>query len=184
MLRALSHPVRLALLDALRDGPLTATQAGAVIGESATTCSFHLRQLAHYGFVEEAGGGTGRARPWRLLVTGWSAPPRPDDPEFSRAARALDHVLLTRHVDRMRTFIDTVQSYPTRWQRAASAGASALRLTAAELTELNRAHQALIAEFRARTEHRGADPQARPRGTRSVEVFFAAYPVDPPGAGR
>src|SRR5919108_2121595 len=65
-LRALAHPIRLALLGALRrEGPLTATQAGALVGESAASCSFHLRQLAKYGLVEEAGGGRGRERPWR-----------------------------------------------------------------------------------------------------------------------
>src|ERR1700685_2468150 len=57
-MRALTHPVRLALLEALAlEGPLTATQAGELIGESPTTCSFHFRQLAKYGFVEEAGIG-------------------------------------------------------------------------------------------------------------------------------
>jgi DNA-binding transcriptional ArsR family regulator len=42
-LRALSHPVRLALLEALATGPLTATEAGELIDETPTTCSFHLR---------------------------------------------------------------------------------------------------------------------------------------------
>ena len=59
-LRALTHPVRLALLEALAlEGPLTATAAGELIGESPTTCSFHFRQLAKYGFVEEAASGPG-----------------------------------------------------------------------------------------------------------------------------
>ena len=54
-MRALTHPVRLALLDAGNSqGPLTATQAGELIGEPPNTCSFHFRQLARYGFVEEA----------------------------------------------------------------------------------------------------------------------------------
>lgn len=53
----MAHPVRVALLEALSlQGPMTATEAGERIGESPTTCSFHLRQLAKYGFVEEAGG--------------------------------------------------------------------------------------------------------------------------------
>ena len=55
-MRAVAHPVRIALLEVLgTDGPLTATQAGEHIGESPTTCSFHLRQLAKYGFIEEVG---------------------------------------------------------------------------------------------------------------------------------
>jgi len=60
-LRALAHPVRIALLEELIvSGPLTATEVGERIGESPTTCSFHLRQLARYGFVEEAGAAPGR----------------------------------------------------------------------------------------------------------------------------
>ncbi len=72
-MRALAHPVRIALLEELvLGGALTATEIGERIGESPTTCSFHLRQLAKYGFVEEAGGGKGRARPWRLTSIGIS----------------------------------------------------------------------------------------------------------------
>ncbi|HYZ52738.1 MAG TPA: helix-turn-helix domain-containing protein [Streptosporangiaceae bacterium] len=60
-LRALAHPIRVSLVGLLRrEGPLTATQAGAMLGESPASCSFHLRQLAKYGLVEEAGGGRGR----------------------------------------------------------------------------------------------------------------------------
>ncbi len=52
-----------------RERPLTATPAGERIGASATTCSSHLRQLARYGLVEEAGGGRGRKRPWHATAT-------------------------------------------------------------------------------------------------------------------
>jgi predicted transcriptional regulator len=65
-IRALAHPVRWALLDALdQAGTLTATQASEMLGESPANCAFHLRTLAKYGYVEEAGGGRGRERPWR-----------------------------------------------------------------------------------------------------------------------
>src|SRR6202000_1732205 len=48
-LRAYAHPIRLKLVGLLRrSGPLTATQAGEKLRESAATCSFHLRQLAEY----------------------------------------------------------------------------------------------------------------------------------------
>src|SRR3954469_7700971 len=41
-LRALAHPARLELMGLLRrGGPLTATQAGERMGESAACCSFH-----------------------------------------------------------------------------------------------------------------------------------------------
>jgi len=65
-MRAMAHPVRLALLEALgRREPLTATEAAEIVGESPSACSFHLRMLAKYGLVEDAGGATGRRRPWR-----------------------------------------------------------------------------------------------------------------------
>ena len=93
-MRAVAHPVRIALLEVLgTEGPLTATQAGELIGESPTTCSFHLRQLAKYGFIEEVAGVAGRKRPWRLVHTGMSFSDVSDDPETRLAATALTRVL-------------------------------------------------------------------------------------------
>jgi predicted transcriptional regulator len=65
-LRALAHPIRMSLIGLLRtEGPLTATKAAELLGESSATTSFHLRQLAKYGMAEEAAGGNGRERPWQ-----------------------------------------------------------------------------------------------------------------------
>ena len=83
-IRALAHPVRWALLEALgQAGTLTATQASEMLGESPANCAFHLRTLAKYGFVEEAGGGRGRERPWRQSYDGMSWQMRTDDPQAS-----------------------------------------------------------------------------------------------------
>ncbi len=180
-LRALSHPIRLALLEALMSGPLTATQAGERIGESPTTCSFHLRQLARYGFVEETGGGRGRSRPWRLAHTGWNAPAQPDNPEFARAQQGLDHVLLDRLFARIRRFVDAGATYPPEWQSAVTASTSILHLTAAETAELLAAHREVHERFRERWHERTEHPDRRPEGTLPVEVIFGAYPVDGPG---
>jgi DNA-binding transcriptional ArsR family regulator len=179
-LRALSHPVRLALLEALLGGPLTATQAGELIGESPTTCSFHLRQLARYHFVEETGGGRGRSRPWRLTHTGWAAPAQPDNPEFTRAAQALDQVLLDRLTARIRRFVDAVPTYPAEWQAAATGHTSILHVTAAEAAEMAGAYRNLTDEFRKRWATRNEHPEQRPDGTLPVEVLLGVYPIDPP----
>ena len=67
-LKALSHPLRLALLEALIiEGPMTATGAAALLGQSPSNCSWHLRKLKAHGFVREAPGGTGRDRRWRAV---------------------------------------------------------------------------------------------------------------------
>jgi hypothetical protein len=61
-LRGLAHPIRLQLL-----AQLTSTRAGALTGETVANCSFHLRQLAKYGFVEATAGDDRRHHPWRLV---------------------------------------------------------------------------------------------------------------------
>src|ERR1051326_238870 len=67
-IRALAHPLRLDLLQVLGSGgPATAAHCGRVLGASQASCSFHLRQLAKYGFVEDAGPGRDRReRQWRV----------------------------------------------------------------------------------------------------------------------
>lgn len=182
-LRALSHPVRLALLEALLAGPLTATEAGELIDETPTTCSFHLRQLARYGFVEEVGGGKGRSRPWRLTHTGWIAPAQPDNPEFTRASQALDEVLLERYFQRLQRTVRAAPSYPADWYQAMKSTEYILHLTAAELDEVVTAHQQLMEGFFARWGARSRDPQQRPEGARAVETLFFAGPIDLPERG-
>ena len=114
-LRALTHPVRLALLEVLAvEGALTATQAGELIGESPTTCSFHFRQLAKYGFVEEAGGGSGRNRPWRRVHIGMSFPRTGQDPETAIAAESLEGLFYRRMFDRFEHWRRVRHSYPER----------------------------------------------------------------------
>lgn len=76
------HPIRLALLDLIaEEGTVTATGAAARLGQSSGLCSFHLRQLARHGLVEEAphSGGRGGPRPWRL---------RWEDPRVAEAGAA------------------------------------------------------------------------------------------------
>src|SRR5437764_1531324 len=69
-MRALAHPTRLALLDHLHAvDHATATECAAVVGDSPSSCSYHLRALARWRFVEEAEGGAGRERPWRATAT-------------------------------------------------------------------------------------------------------------------
>lgn len=67
-LRALAHPLRLQLLRlAAIDGAVTSTTASEHTGETRANCSFHLRLLGKYGFVEPAPMRDRRERPWRLV---------------------------------------------------------------------------------------------------------------------
>jgi DNA-binding transcriptional ArsR family regulator len=179
-MRALAHPVRIALIEALTlGGTMTATEAGERIGESPTTCSFHLRQLAKYGFVEEAGGGRGRARPWRATKVGMSLA-APKDAETELAAGALLRLVRERQLERYRTWLESSGSYPSRWREAADDSAYLLFLTAAELVQLNKDLSALLMPL---FQERMADPSKRPAGSLPVELLLFSYPIALPEAG-
>jgi DNA-binding transcriptional ArsR family regulator len=63
--RALAHPLRLRLLDLLRfDGPATATMLAGRVEESSGSTSYHLRQLARHGFIEEVAKRDGGRERW------------------------------------------------------------------------------------------------------------------------
>jgi DNA-binding transcriptional ArsR family regulator len=177
-LRALTHPVRIALIEGLLlGGAMTATEIGERIGESPTTCSFHLRQLEKYGFVEEAGGGKGRSRPWRLTSIGMQSATAHDDPETEMAAGALIRMLRERQFARYRTWLETNKNFPRPWRDAAGSSESIIYLTAAELDELN--HEVLsllLPRFRERL----TDPSLRPPDAVPVEILMLAYPISLP----
>jgi DNA-binding transcriptional ArsR family regulator len=172
-LRGLAHPTRLLLLGLLRkEGPLTATRAGELIGESSGTCSFHLRQLARYGLVEPAEGGRGREKPWQAtsLYTSWSwAGPTTEAVE---AGVLLSRVIAQRYVEQMFGWLDEVPQAPASWRRASEFGDSMMYLTADELSELHRRLEELAEPYLDRL----TDPSLRPRGSRAVSFLRLAFP--------
>jgi DNA-binding transcriptional ArsR family regulator len=181
-LRALAHPVRVALIELLSlQGAKTATEAGELIGESPSSCSFHLRQLAKYGFVEEAGGGTGRRRPWRMTSIGMRVSTVDADAETALAAGALQRLFRERQLERYRTWLETRASYPKRWQAAADDSEYVFYLTVDELEELNEELSTLLLPLH---RERLTDPTTRPPGSVPVELLLFAYPIAPPAQER
>lgn len=73
VLRALAHPVRSRILDEMQAaGSMRAADVAAALGIPANQASFHLRQLARYGLVEEDAdaGRDRRDRVWRPAAEG------------------------------------------------------------------------------------------------------------------
>jgi predicted ArsR family transcriptional regulator len=174
-LRALAHPVRLSLVGLLRrEGPLTATGAGQLIGESATTCSFHFRQLARYGLVEEAGGGRGRERPWRATAWFTSWPGVAAEPQLAAAAELLNAVVAERYFEQLLRWLSRRSEDGPEWQEAAHFGDILIYLTAAELTELGTRLEELLEPFAERVR----DPGLRPPDARPVSFLRLAFPAD------
>ena len=174
-LRAYAHPVRMALVGLLRtEGPLTATRAAELLGESSGTCSFHLRQLAKYGLVEEAGGGTGREKPWRATRTSTAWDTTGSTPEAAAATGLLNTVIAERYFEQLMRWLEASPDQPPEWQQAALFGDRILYVTAEELEDLSRRVRELVDEYFVRQLR----PDLRPPGARLVTWLNLAFPND------
>ncbi|MFD5146772.1 ArsR/SmtB family transcription factor [Streptomyces sp. NPDC058401] len=140
-LRGLAHPLRIRLLGDLRlHGPATASQLAERLGESSGSTSYHLRQLAAYGFVEDAPEhGKGRERWWRPSQDGTSfdeALIYDTDPATRGAAEVFLTEIAKIHALELATWMDDAPSWPVEWRRASDLSDFALQLTAEQSREL------------------------------------------------
>jgi len=174
VMRALAHPLRWSLLEALlHAGTLTATQASEILGETPANCAFHLRTLARYGLVEEAGGGKGRERPWRRAITGLNLEETHDDPETAAAAGVLSQFWTGMTMDRARAILMNRASWPDKWRKALGESQIIRYLTLAEAEELQAELMAMLDRFGERND----DPAARPAGALPIEYLLLSYPL-------
>jgi predicted ArsR family transcriptional regulator len=171
------HPVRAALLELIRrDGVVTATDAARELGGSTGLYSFHLRQLARHGVIEEVPGTRGRVRPWRLAEPGTAGPsaerqPRPvGHAELSAVARGLED-------ESYRRWLEHRDAVPARW-RQDEAFSQVLYLTPDEMAGMAEVIRALIAQYR----HREDRPAARPAEAAPVAVVARLFPLLAPGS--
>lgn len=176
-MRALAHPLRVELLEAVRrDGEITATRAAELLGESPGNMSWHLQTLARYGFVEETGDGRGRSRPWRLASRSRSFRTETDmtDPEAAAAGEALERTILDRAYTQIREWWTRRLTYPVKWRRAAFMNDSVRYLTAPELTAVMEEIVAIYDRYADRE-----DKAKRPAGAEPVLLHSHGHPLPP-----
>jgi predicted ArsR family transcriptional regulator len=168
-LRALAHPLRLDLIETLTMlGSATAAECAREVGSTQANCSFHLRQLARFGFVEEAEPrADGRARPWRLtsLEQTWSS----DD----AAADQLERVFVQREAERILGWLARSADEPEAWTTASFRGGMTLPMTAAELDEVSERLRAVLQPYVERL----SDRDHWPEDSRFVRVLLSAVPL-------
>ena len=179
VMRALAHPTRMELMELVaREGELTATAAANLLGLSPANCSFHLRQLARSGFLEEAPAGPGRVRPWRIGSAQHSWDELGPDAEANAAASALTSVVLERDLDRLRDWLGRRRAASPEWRTAAFMSEALVYLTPAELRELGERITELIVRYADRV-----DPARRPEGSAAVQALAAGFPLRPTATG-
>ena len=167
-LRALAHPLRWKLFDVVfREGTATATRCAELTGESVASCSYHLKILGKYGYLEQV-PGSGKEKPWRSvsLTQDLSAP----GPELADqlAAEAATEAFLEHEFDRLRTWWHRRETEPADWQDATGVGGSSMWVTAEELRQIRDEIMPILRRYTERSQ----DPALRPPSARAARVFF------------
>lgn len=167
-LRGLAHPLRMQLLTALRrGGPATASQLAARLGESSGATSYHLRQLAAHGFVEDAPEhGKGRERWWRAVHGGVSFDEtllKDPDPEVRGAADLFLHEVANQRTQELATWLGTRSDWSEAWRRASDMSDWTLHLTPELALELIEKMHELVQSYRSPAPADGAPDTERVR---------------------
>jgi DNA-binding transcriptional ArsR family regulator len=171
-IKALAHPARLTVLDALSDGAeLTATECAQAAGVSPSAMSYHLRALEKWGFVERAANSAdGRERPWRAIGGRWRIDAMPDR-LAATAASAVVNAMLDRLRSDVGTWFSRELDQSKEWREVASIENSNLWLTAEEATELQQLYHDFI------DRHRGRTAGDHPEGARRVRATRVLIPL-------
>lgn len=183
-LKALSHPVRMRILGLLRTlGPATATLIAQRLDLNSGATSYHLRQLAEHGFVEEAAGrGTKRERWWQAVsqVTSVPEPLDPDD-EGRDATDAFHQVVVTQQAHRMQSAAERRGGESQAWRRVTSISDASVAVTAEQANEIQHRFEQLIWEVMA--EHSGPPGQIGADERRFNVVVSTFVDTDEPAWG-
>jgi predicted transcriptional regulator len=176
----LAHPLRVSLLRLLREhGPATATGLAERLGESSGATSYHLRQLAHYGFIVEAEGmGTRRQRWWQAAheMTSFDLSGDAGDEEQVLGLEYLRSVAsynCTAIVD----WLDGLAKQPAEWREASTISDWLLRLTPTQARDLMTELAETIERYRNEVSDTVGDEQS------AVIVQFQVLPRPGPEGG-
>jgi DNA-binding transcriptional ArsR family regulator len=171
-IRALAHPARMAIIDALAGGDeLTATECAALTGLSPSATAYHLKFLERYGFAEPAPARSdGRDRPWRAGDRRRTVDLDTSTPAGAAAAAAVAFAFIDRSLAVGEAFMATAHEEPKEWQDAASLAATDLWLTVEETRKVTAALAAALEPYRGRA------PADRPEASRRVRATTMVVP--------
>ena len=152
--RALAHPARLTVIDALYDGEvLTATECAERAGVTPSAMSYHLRALEKAGLVVRAEArGDGRERPWKRAGRDLRIDVARKGSEANPAGLAAAELLVSNALDLDRERLLRSMREDARRPREAALGSHYARdtvlLTRDELLEISAKVDAVLAPYR------------------------------------
>jgi DNA-binding transcriptional ArsR family regulator len=172
-IRALAHPLRLELLKVLgARAAATAAECGRVLGASQASCSFHLRQLAKYGLVADAGPGSDRReRRWRLPDPRLTV--RIADGSDAVVRRRIERLTVEQEMQAILGYSERPEGANPQWRHKAGMVAGMVPLSPDEAADVKEKWMALMAPYVARAR---AGTELQP-GQQMVRCFMAITPV-------
>jgi DNA-binding transcriptional ArsR family regulator len=176
----MAHPLRVQILRILQlRKRASATTLAEELGETTGATSYHLRQLARHGLVEEfepdedeAERTPGRRqRWWRMAVdeihmTGFEFM---QHEETREAAGFLLREIQADRSRRLANWFATASQWPEEWRKASSDMDGNLELSPKQARALADEMHALIQKYRDLKPGRGA---------RQVDIQYAIFPAD------
>ncbi len=176
-LKALAHPLRVDIFDRLAMfGPATASQLGEQLGESSGATSYHLRQLARHGFIEEdPTRGNQRDKYWRVVPGGVTM--NPTDFEEGSAEHEAGTIVVRQMLEQRYRHTDAFlrrgeREFGSEWLNASTMMSARATMTVEELGAVSEEIARTIDTIVDRYRDRGDVP-----GARHVVLHFNAFPV-------
>lgn len=184
-LRALGHPVRLRIVGLLRSrGPATASGLAARLGLNSGATSYHLRQLAAAGLIEDDHErGNARDRWWKAAYqTTRTSSEGVEDPEALAALRSYHDIVVGAMVRQLQESVAERPDLPRRWVDSIDASDWRLTVTPDQARQVSeRLHKVLdeaAAEFGAPPSDTGATDTA---ATDTAPVTYQLHTFPAPG---
>lgn len=178
-LKALTHPARLTMLGRLRaDGPATASSLALQLGLNSGATSYHLRQLAEAGLIEEdSARGNKRDRWWKATHESTETEPSAVDDIEERAVLGAYHAIVAHQAARqIEEAAAEIDELPKEWADLVGASDYHVYLTPEQLRHVKNAVHDVLQEV-AETSR---DPQQAPDGAAPIVFQFHTFPR--PGA--
>lgn len=173
-LKALAHPDRLRMLGLLRiDGPATATGLARRLGLNSGATSYHLRQLAGHGFIEQVDRGKKSERWWQARHDSTRYDPSETSGEALEAGLAMAQAVLSQHAEIMQRALEQFPDQPLEWRKASNASDYIMAMSPGEALALKERLMEILQDASRRSPAQGTEP---PPGTRNFMVMLHTFP--------
>lgn len=170
-LKAVTHPLRRRILGVLSAGPATATKLAQALGGNTGATSYHLRELARFGFVEDVPElARGKERWWRTRPRDIRWPRRSEQSAESQVLfDDMQRQGFEEDLEKLNRFAEKRDELPGDWPDALFYARGGTWLTAEELHQFWNDYMELFRRHWRSEEDRS--PEAR-----RVLVRLLAFP--------